>query len=713
MARIEIGTTIGQYTLLEKIGVGGMATVYLARQDRLDRLVALKLMHQTFLSDNNFVERFAREARIVASLDHPNIVPLFDFSDEGDQPYLIMKYVRGHTLKRRLNKEGVLSLDDILEVIPALADALTYAHSQGILHRDIKPSNIILDDTGTPYLMDFGLARVLQAGESTLSADMMLGTPHYISPEQAQGQEISARSDVYSLGVVLYELVVGRVPFTGDTPFIIVHKHIYNKPEPPSAINPEIPESVDQVILRALEKNPKDRYATPNDLADAFRNAVEQTNLRELDDSRLTRAREIRAELVMTMGGQNADSEKSTESAGSFIRIPAPIVPAEGVSAAEIIRAPQDYTIQGIIEDIIMRFREAIADILRQLQGGQVFQNINEKAPMVAVEIRENVERAIQSGIAERNQQREADLPSDAQSLQVRSDHRYEHRNDRQQRRRSSRSIQREWGTDEASIRSRLKRQAARRGRFLGNLVAFCLFGALMMTASGALNGFLLELAADPNLAFLEPLTQITIVPIILLFWASGLVGQGISLFYTSGGRLNRQRDLIDTTMQRRYGYDWREVASDAQYKQVRNRVRDNFQRRISFFRTITAAFFGFIALSIFSPAFYEMLPMIAGADAEIVNFFNGLWSIEYIFLALIGIAIVVQGVVLLINPIVGREAVERSIDRELERSVATKAKRKETHTPPPVRLNEDGEFTDSLIEELEQNQESELGKEG
>src|SRR5690606_9931903 len=215
------GQVIGPYKIVEQMGQGGMATIYKAYHARLDRMVAIKVMHQAFLEDQNFLSRFEREAQIVAKLEHPHIVPVYDFAEHEGQPFLVMKYIEGQTLKA-LNERGALPLEEIVRIMPPIAAALDYAHRQGVLHRDIKPSNIILDNQGTPYLTDFGLARMAQSGESTLSTDMLLGTPHYISPEQAMGRrDLDSRTDLYSLGVVLYELVVGRVPFSADTPFAV------------------------------------------------------------------------------------------------------------------------------------------------------------------------------------------------------------------------------------------------------------------------------------------------------------------------------------------------------------------------------------------------------------------------------------------------------------------------------------------------------------
>jgi len=283
---LQAGDLVGAYRVERQLGSGGMATVYLAHHEKLDRNVALKVMHPNLLEDPNFKARFEREAKIIAKLDHPNIVPIYDFSEHEGQPYLVMKVVEGQTLKRRL-RGGALPLDEIKRIMRAVADALDYAHRQGVLHRDIKPSNILIDENGTPYLTDFGLARIARTGETTLSADMMLGTPYYVSPEQAQSDpNIDGRTDVYSLGVVLYELLVGRVPFMGDTAYATVHDHIYKEPPPPSTLNPDITPEVEAVVMRALAKNPAERYQTARELVEAFESALDESHLFQLDPAR-------------------------------------------------------------------------------------------------------------------------------------------------------------------------------------------------------------------------------------------------------------------------------------------------------------------------------------------------------------------------------------------------------------------------------------------
>lgn len=272
---LQEGQKIGGYEIVGQIGQGGMATVYKAYHERLDRFVALKLMHTTFLQDEDFRARFQREARIVARLENQYIVPIYDYNEHDNVPYLVMKHVAGMTLKRRVIKTG-LTLYESYVFLSKIAEGIDYAHQQGILHRDMKPSNILIDGNDQPYITDFGLARIAEAGSSTISHDMMLGTPFYISPEQAQGsKDLDSRTDIYSLGVILYELITGQVPFQADTPYAIVHGHIYTEPEPPSSKNPDLSEAIDRVLDKALAKNPQERYPTASALMKAFGAALE------------------------------------------------------------------------------------------------------------------------------------------------------------------------------------------------------------------------------------------------------------------------------------------------------------------------------------------------------------------------------------------------------------------------------------------------------
>src|SRR5574341_767141 len=269
-----VGENVGPYRVVEQLGQGGMATVFKAYHTALERYVAIKVMHPAFKEDPNFLARFKREAQVVARLEHPNVVPIYDYAEHNGAPYLVMKFVEGETLKARLAR-GPLNLAEAVKIIDAVGAGLDYAHKQGILHRDIKPSNVMLAADGNIYLADFGLARIAQAGESTLSSDSLLGTPQYMSPEQAKGvKELDAGTDIHSLGVVIYELVVGRLPFSADTPFAITHDHIYTPLPMPHDVNPNVPEAIERVLLKALAKERPDRYPDVAAMVAAFKGAV-------------------------------------------------------------------------------------------------------------------------------------------------------------------------------------------------------------------------------------------------------------------------------------------------------------------------------------------------------------------------------------------------------------------------------------------------------
>ncbi|MFQ5421898.1 MAG: protein kinase, partial [Anaerolineae bacterium] len=272
----ELGTAVGPYTIEEKLGQGGMATVYKAYHENLDRHVAIKVLHTAFKDNDSFLRRFKREARVVARLEHPRIVPVHDFAEQDGYPYLVMRYVEGETLKDRLSA-GMLTRAEIIRIAGSIADALDYAHERGVLHRDIKPSNILLTRGGGVYITDFGLARITQAGESTLSQDMIMGTPQYISPEQAKGNvELDGRTDVYSFGIVLYEMVTGRVPFQSDTSYSIIHSQIFDPPPLPSSLNDKITPAMEEVLLKVLSKEPDDRFETAGELVSTFADVVNQ-----------------------------------------------------------------------------------------------------------------------------------------------------------------------------------------------------------------------------------------------------------------------------------------------------------------------------------------------------------------------------------------------------------------------------------------------------
>ncbi|MCC7446548.1 MAG: SUMF1/EgtB/PvdO family nonheme iron enzyme [Anaerolineae bacterium] len=271
------GQTLGNYKLYEPIGTGGMAVVYRGEQLTIQRPVAIKVLSANFALDPEFVRRFRREAETAARLEHAHIVTVYDFGSAGDVLYVVMRYLPGGSLAQRLRHFGVPALADTVYLLNQIASALDYAHKNGVIHRDIKPGNILLDDDGRAFLADFGIARLINsAGTTTFTAE--IGTPAFMAPEQHIGKNVDARTDVYALGVMLYVMTVGQLPFEADSQAGVAYQHINVPPTPPIEINPKLPQTVSDVILRALAKSPDDRPSTPGALAAAFESAVGKTS---------------------------------------------------------------------------------------------------------------------------------------------------------------------------------------------------------------------------------------------------------------------------------------------------------------------------------------------------------------------------------------------------------------------------------------------------
>jgi serine/threonine-protein kinase len=263
----------GRYRILRRIGSGGMADVYLAEDQELGRKVAIKILNDRHAGDEQFVERFRREAKNAAGLSHANIVSIYDRGEAEGTYYIAMEHIDGRSLKELIVARGPAPINVAIEYARAILSALRFAHKRGIVHRDIKPHNILDDGDGRVKVTDFGIAR---AGASQMTeAGSIVGTAQYLSPEQARGAPVDARSDLYSLGVVLYELLTGKVPFTGESPVEIAMKHLSGRPEPPSAHRPEIPRDLDLVVLRALAKDPAERYQSAEEM-DADLKRIEQ-----------------------------------------------------------------------------------------------------------------------------------------------------------------------------------------------------------------------------------------------------------------------------------------------------------------------------------------------------------------------------------------------------------------------------------------------------
>jgi eukaryotic-like serine/threonine-protein kinase len=258
----------GRYRVISRLGSGGMADVYLAQDQLLGRDVAVKVLHHHFAEDHEFVERFRREASSAAALSHPNIVGIFDRGEWDGTYYIAMEYVAGRSLKALVREQGPLDPATAIDIVIQILRAARSAHRRGVIHRDLKPHNVILDEEGRARVTDFGIARA-GASDMTLTGSIM-GTAQYLSPEQAQGFAVSAASDLYSIGVILYELLTGTVPFEGETAVAIAFKQVSAEPRPPSELNPSLPRSLDAVVLRALAKDPAERYADADELIAAL-----------------------------------------------------------------------------------------------------------------------------------------------------------------------------------------------------------------------------------------------------------------------------------------------------------------------------------------------------------------------------------------------------------------------------------------------------------
>ncbi len=632
MSSLE-GQTLGQYRVIAQMGHGGMATVFKAYHPRLDRFVAIKMMHQAFQEDKNFLARFEREAQIVARLDHPHIVPVFDFADFEGRPYLVMKYIEGRTLKGVLEDQP-LAMSDILNLIPRIADALDYAHRQGVLHRDIKPSNIILDVNGTPYLTDFGLARMAQLGESTLSHDMLLGTPHYISPEQAMGsRELDNRTDIYSLGVVLYELVVGRVPFSADTPFAIIHDHIYRPLPEPAKVNPEITPEVSAVLEKALAKSPADRYGTAAELVSAFKTAVETSGMATLNPNRVSlasdsllemrRAEDNATELLSNVGKPKR-AAPSIPAAGPVAPVPPrPPVPPEPPKRV-VVESSFDFADVG---KVIEKAGEAIGD---------AFESWNEK----------NLDYEL--------------VP-------------YE---------------------DENTLRKRIEARFKKRGEFVGHLVAYVVVNAVLWIIFSGTGGFAF-ISDDPQfgqwMQFPWPL-------IVSLGWGSGLAAHMFETYFATGSRDERRYQAIRTELRRQYPDGWGRV-DRRELKKIRRRVEKPIKKRVEFFEH-AAVYLMINTMLWMIYIFGSNLPDIGALMTEIPFPWPLIVSLGW------GVGLAINFAEMLSTA--GRE---RAVQRAIEREYSGKRKNDEydlddvadSRPVRRVRLTEDGELTDSMAVEWEE----------
>lgn len=270
-----------RYEIIKTIGEGGMANVYLASDTILDRKVAIKVLRGDLSQDEKFIRRFKREALSVSNLSHPNIVEVYDVGEEDGNYYIVMEYIDGKTLKQLLQKRGALTLNEVIDIMSQLTDGLAHAHEAYIIHRDIKPQNIMIEDNGVVKITDFGIAMALNSTQLTQTNSVM-GSVHYLPPEQANGKGSTVKSDIYSLGILMYELLIGSVPYKGENAVEIALKHMKEKLPSIRKQNPTIPQSVENIVLKATAKNPKNRYDSVRDMYNDLKVALEKTDEKRL-----------------------------------------------------------------------------------------------------------------------------------------------------------------------------------------------------------------------------------------------------------------------------------------------------------------------------------------------------------------------------------------------------------------------------------------------
>lgn len=352
-----IGKTLGQYQILELAGQGGMARVYKAYQPSLNRYVALKVLPEYLAHDVEFVGRFRQEATAAAALRHPNIIVIYDIGEADNLHYIATEFLEGQTLEQALKQSGALPLPRIVSIVNQLTSALEAAHEQELVHRDIKPSNVFIGPREHVTLMDFGIVKAISATRLTRTG-MLVGTPEYMSPEQAEGLPLDWRSDLYSLGVMAYEMLTGHVPFDAPTPNAVLYAHVNKPPAPPSQLNPTIPQPIEQVVLRALAKRPDDRFRSDAEFASALEQAARQAR-QGLADGLVRDARQLVAQ-----GRLDAAQDRLGE-----LQQIAPDYPGLAELAAEVARRAQLGREYAEIVQLTRQARERAVEFVRRVPG--------------------------------------------------------------------------------------------------------------------------------------------------------------------------------------------------------------------------------------------------------------------------------------------------------------------------------------------------------
>jgi tRNA A-37 threonylcarbamoyl transferase component Bud32 len=697
---LQIGQTVGQYQITEQLGIGGMATVYRAYHARLDRHVAIKVMHQALQEDPTFKARFEREAQIVARLEHPNIVPVYDYDEFAQQPYLVMKQIEGQTLKA-LMSSGPMPHAEIMRMMTPVASALDYAHSRGVLHRDIKPSNVILDTSGgTPYLTDFGLARIAQSGSSTMSGDMMIGTPHYMSPEQGKGErDITSATDRYSFGVVLYEMLTGRVPFNAETPYAIVHAQIFDAPPLPSLLNSAITPAIDSVLSKALAKSPDDRYSTAAALLAAYQAAVEEDRHATPVPSMVqplpaTRIAAPQADDADEQDVQPLRPEVFKKGGARYVRVDLTQPTTRPQSIEEIGRGVRDR-FKELGRDIsgksgAVRFNTSTADGTPRAQDG-VTQTVTNVAAIVHDAVSEAVDWARENiGDGPAN----GDLPA---------------------------QVQKDWGDDEAALRRRAQRRITQRRELMQHGVAYGIVNVMLWVLWSIILPIILQgISNSPDLTAAEmrnvtALMQTLNVPLLVsLFWGVGLGNHALEVWHNRARNFERRRNAVFTIMEREAGPNWVYTAEVRQYRRVRNGVNERanevqgFTHHLLTYATVMPGL-----LIAWLAVRNVIIPEIGGSDDSEFRAF-----LESGFPLLLavggwGFGLAVHGISTFGKVVFGQreqQDLDAEIERERQASMAVRISKPKNEAAisdvaPRVRLTQDGELTDSLAQEIDQQQ--------
>lgn len=308
----------GRYEVIERIGAGGMAIVYKAKDTLLHRVVTIKVLRDQFASDQEFVRRFRREAQSAAGLSHPNIVSIYDVGKDGDTEYIVMEYIEGRNLKEVIRNYAPLSTEQAINLVFQIGEAISHAHEHHIIHRDIKPQNILVTPDGRAKVTDFGIARAVSSATLTHTGDIV-GSVHYLSPEQARGTQTNEQTDIYSLGIILYELLTGRVPYDGETPITIALKHLQEPAILPSKINPRVPKDLESVIMKAISKSPDKRYQTAKDFLTDLRNikAGRKVVYSEMGDEREFEVTQVHKTLIKDVEDSLSDKDATPKKRGN------------------------------------------------------------------------------------------------------------------------------------------------------------------------------------------------------------------------------------------------------------------------------------------------------------------------------------------------------------------------------------------------------------